>query len=221
MPGAVCMGRKFDVSLLPPAPDLAIEQTYWVKKITRIGGIDEAGRGAWAGPVAAAVVILPPDPAIALTLSGVRDSKQMSPAARGFWAERIQKYALGWAVGFSSCEEIDQLGILPATQLAACRALEKLTVDPQGLLLDYLNLPNSQLPQLSLIKGDRRSLSIAAASVIAKTTRDALLCDLDTKYPGYGFARHKGYGTELHRNALRKMGPSPVHRLSFSPIRQS
>jgi ribonuclease HII len=221
MPGAVCMGRKFDISLLPPAPDITIEQTYWVKKITRIGGIDEAGRGAWAGPVAAAVVVLPPDPAIALTLSGVRDSKQMSPDARSFWAERIQRYALSWAVGLSSCEEIDQLGILPATQLAACRAIEKLTIDLQQLLLDYLCLPNSTLPQLSIIKGDRRSLSIAAASIIAKTTRDAFLCELDSQYPGYGFARHKGYGTELHRNALRQLGPCPVHRLSFSPVRQS
>jgi ribonuclease HII len=215
------MGRKFDVSLLPPAPDLAIEQTYWVKNITLIGGIDEAGRGAWAGPVAAAVVVLPPDPAIALTLSGVRDSKQMSPDARTFWAEHIRACALDWAAGCATSEEIDRLGILPATQLAACRALEKLAPAPQQLLLDYLNLPNSRLPQLSIIKGDRRSLSIAAASVIAKTTRDAILCNLDTQYPGYGFARHKGYGTKLHRQALQKMGPSPVHRLSFSPVRQS
>jgi ribonuclease HII len=206
----------FDLSLLPPAPDLSFEQALWDSGLSMVAGIDEAGRGALAGPVAAAAVVLPCDPGMAVRLQGVRDSKQMSPHQREEARERIQAVALTWGVGFASPDEIDTLGILPATRLAACRALEALNPLPDHLLLDYIFLPEIPLSQTALVKGDCRSLSIAAASVLAKTSRDAMLRELDVCYPGYGFAAHKGYGTQAHRLALRRLGASPVHRLSFT-----
>jgi ribonuclease HII len=124
-------------------------------------------------------------------------------------------------VGFARAEEIDQMGIVPATRLAAWRALESLSHPPTHLLLDYLFLTEVTIPQTALIKGDCRSLSIAAASVLAKTSRDALMRELDLTYPGYGFAAHKGYGTRAHREALQRLGPSPVHRLSFALFGES
>lgn len=209
------MRQKFDLSTLPPAPDLSFEALLWQAGSLRVAGIDEAGRGALAGPVAAAAVILPPDPDLLQRLNGVRDSKQMTPEGRAYWAERIRQEVGAWAVGLASSQEIDELGILPATFLAARRALEALSTPPEYLLLDYLQLKDVSIPQLSLVKGDARSLSIAAASVLAKTTRDALLCELDTRYPGYGFAEHKGYGTSRHCAALEALGPCEVHRKSF------
>ncbi|MBC8506089.1 MAG: ribonuclease HII [Anaerolineales bacterium] len=187
--------------------------------IQKVAGIDEAGRGALAGPVAAAAVILPPKRRIARALGGVRDSKQMTAAQRESWAQTIQEVALAFGVGFASPEEIDTLGIIPATQLAAKRALSKLSANPEYLLIDYISLPDTTLPQTSFVKGDMRSLSIAAASVLAKTTRDALMVKLDDQYPSYGLAVHKGYGTVTHRSAISKLGPSPIHRLSFEPNR--
>jgi ribonuclease HII len=205
----------FDPSLLPPEPDLSFEKALWEAGLTTVAGIDEAGRGALAGPVAAAAVILPPEQEIAAYLKGVRDSKQMSPHQRELARGKILRFAVAWGVGFSTAEEIDQIGILPATRLAACRALEALTSPPLHLLLDYLFLPDIPTPQTALIKGDRRSLSIAAASVLAKTSRDAFMRELDLIYPGYGFADHKGYGTLIHRTALHLLGASSVHRISF------
>jgi ribonuclease HII len=149
-------------------------------------------------------------------LKGVRDSKQMTPKARQIAREWIIQYAASWGVGFATPEEIDQMGIVPATQLAAWRALEPLHVYPDHLLLDYLFLPEVSIPQTALIKGDCRSLSVAAASVLAKTSRDALMRELDLAYPDYGFAAHKGYGTLAHRDALHRLGPSQVHRRSFT-----
>ncbi len=206
----------FDLSLLPPVPDLSFELALWEAGLTAVAGIDEAGRGALAGPVAAGAVILPPEVRMAKYLKGVRDSKQMAPNQREVMREKILKYAVSWGVGFASAEEIDQMGILPATRLAARRALERLTLPPAHLLLDYLFLPEIPLPQTALIKGDCRSLSIAAASILAKTSRDAHLRELELVYPGYGFASNKGYGTQAHREALRRLGESPVHRLSFA-----
>jgi ribonuclease HII len=211
----------FDLSLLPPEPDLSFELGLWKAGLTAVAGIDEAGRGALAGPVAAAAVVLPPETGIVKCLKGVRDSKQMSPNQREIARNIILKYAVTWGVGFSSAEEIDQMGILPATRLAACRALETLIPPPAHLLLDYLFLPEIPLPQTALVKGDCRSLSIAAASILAKTSRDALLCELELAYPGYGFASHKGYGTLAHRAALQRLGVSPVHRLSFALFGES
>lgn len=209
------MSARFDPALIPPTPDLSFEGALWAAGVSRVAGVDEAGRGPLAGPVAAAVVILPPEAHLAERLSGVRDSKQMNPHQRQEACSRIQQTALGCAIGFAEAAEIDQLGIMPATRLAAWRALQVLELNPEHLLLDYLFLPDVDLPQTSLIKGDRRSLSIAAASVLAKTARDARLEELEEEYPGYGFARHKGYGTQIHREALLRLGPCPQHRHSF------
>lgn len=214
------MVKRFDPALLPPQPNLDFEQPLWAVGIHNVAGIDEAGRGSLAGPVAAAVVILPARTGITRLLVGVRDSKQMTAASRERWAQEIKTHSLAQAVGFASAPEIDELGILPATHLAVKRALQLLSLSPQHLLCDYLAIPNYPCPQTSLIKGDARSLSIAAASILAKTARDALMRELDVQYPGYGFAAHKGYGTRYHLQALTHLGPSPVHRLSFKPLSQ-
>jgi ribonuclease HII len=205
----------FDRSLLPAEPDLSFELILWQAGLMTVAGIDEAGRGALAGPVAAAAVILPPKINIVEVLKGVRDSKQMTPNERQSARKLILQYAVSWGVGYAAAEEIDQVGIVPATRLAAWRALESLSLPPAHLLLDYLFLPDVSLPQTALIKGDCRSLSIAAASILAKTSRDALLRELDLTYPGYGFAAHKGYGTQAHRDALQRLGPCPAHRLTY------
>ena len=219
MPAGDFMTRRVDPALIPDAPTLEFERALWQLGIVHVAGIDEAGRGALSGPVAAAAVILPPEGSIATTLEGVRDSKTMTPSQRESWSCCIRDVALAWSLGFSSPGEIDALGIVPATCLAAQRALAELEPPPEHLLLDYLLLPEVSLPQTALVKGDQRSLSIAAASVIAKTGRDAILVELDDQYPGYGFAAHKGYGTKFHREAIQQLGPSPVHRLSFAPLR--
>ncbi len=200
-------------------PDLTFEQTLWDSGILAVAGIDEAGRGAWAGPVAAGAVILPQHPELQTLLAGVRDSKQMTARQRGEWAGRIRALATAWGVGFASAAEIDAEGILPATRLAMRRALQQLSPAPQHLLVDAVRLPQVSLPQQALIKGDARVLSIAAASVLAKTTRDALMIEQDALYPAYGFARHKGYGTAAHQAALEQLGPCPIHRASFAPVR--
>jgi ribonuclease HII len=205
------MTRKYD---LHPFPTLEFERILWNNGFSRIAGIDEAGRGAWAGPVAAAAVILPTDASLTQTLNRVRDSKLMTPLARETWAPRIKESAAGWGVGFASAEEIDALGIVPATKLAATRALENLF--PDYLITDYLIFPEIDLPQTALVKGDQRSLSVAAASVLAKTARDAQMRELDGQFPGYGFARHKGYGTRLHQEAIKKLRRCKIHRKSFS-----
>jgi ribonuclease HII len=200
-------------------PHLRHEQALWANGALWIAGIDEAGRGALAGPVAAAAVVLPQIKTFTRELAGVRDSKLMSAAQRQKWAQIVRQRAVTWGVGLASAQEIDQLGILPATRLAACRALAQLAVTPDHLLLDYLHLPMIPTPQTSLVKGDLACLSIAAASVLAKTSRDAILCELDTSYPGYGFAKHKGYGTAAHLTAINELGPTAIHRLSFAPVR--
>lgn len=209
------MSKRFDPTLLPERPNLSFEQALWQAGIKLVAGIDEAGRGALAGPVAAGVVILPPDKNVMSFLQGVRDSKQMNPRQREDWAIHIKKNAACHAIGYASPVEIDTLGIIPATRLAIQRALDTLTLFPTYLLLDCLFLPENPTPQTSLIKGDRRSLSIAAASILAKTGRDALLCGLDQQYPEYGLAKHKGYGTSSHRHAIAEAGLSPIHRKSF------
>ncbi len=212
------MTPRLDPAEIPPAPDVRHEMRLWQQGLVRLAGLDEAGRGAWAGPVAAGAVILPPDEKLVETLSGVRDSKQMTPRQRQLWAERIRACAAGWGVGMASAAEIDALGILPATRLAMQRALEQLALPPEHLLVDALRLPAIALPQTALIKGDARSLSIAAASVLAKTSRDALMVALAGEHPLYGFAQHKGYGTAAHQAALERFGPCLIHRRSFAPI---
>jgi len=200
-------------------PDLSLESALWAAGIGPIAGIDEAGRGALAGPVAAAALILPPDPAIQEQLWGLQDSKRLTPVERAGWSVRVRKTSLDWGVGFASHAEIDRYGIVPATRLAMQRAVEALQVRPEHLLIDYLLLPSLDLPQTALIKGDSRSLTIAGASVLAKTARDALLLALETEFPGYGFGAHKGYGTRQHLAALDALGPCPIHRRSFAPVR--
>jgi len=209
---------RLDPACIPPSPNISFEQALWQAGISWVAGIDEAGRGALAGPVAAAAVVFPADTGLLICLDGVRDSKQMTPAQRQHWADPIRMKALAWGLGMASAQEIDELGILPATRLATQRALEALPSLPGHLLLDYLFLPESPVPQTALIKGDRRSLSIAAASILAKTARDELMIALDQQYPGYGFAFHKGYGTRIHRQAIEYLGVSPVHRLTFRPV---
>jgi ribonuclease HII len=214
------MARRLPLDcIIPEFPDLSFERALWQSGLPFVAGIDEAGRGALAGPVSAAAVILPPDLAstgLEQLLHGVRDSKEMTPAARQTWASRITCIALAAGVGFASAQEIDTLGIVPATRLAIQRALAELCLSPLHLLVDYLPLPDIPLPQTSLVKGDARSLSIAAASILAKTSRDALMCHLDTLYPAYGFALHKGYGVPHHLTQLTSLGPCPEHRRSFS-----
>ena len=179
--------------------------------------MDEAGRGALAGPVAVGAVILPRDKArLARMLAGVRDSKQMTSRERDSLAPRIKEVALTWSVAFASADEIDTQGIVPATRLAAMRALQGLSISPEYLLTDFrLELPQVELSQTSLVKGDARCLSIAAASVLAKTARDAYMSQLDSEYPDYGLGQHKGYGTQAHRLAMKRWGYSSVHRKSF------
>ena len=200
------------------SPDLSFELPLWDQGLLP-AGLDEAGRGAWAGPVSAGAVILPADPVILLRLKGVRDSKQMTPAQRQKWAEVIKQEALTWGIGFVSNEEIDEIGILPATRLAMQRALLGLAQPPQHLLVDALKLPAQTLPQTAIIRGDSLCLSIAAASVLAKTGRDALMVDLALSHPGYGLERHKGYGTTAHRQAMLQLGLCPLHRRSYAPCR--
>lgn len=216
-----CMTRKTKPILkIPPCPDLSFEQDLWNHAGQRLAGIDEAGRGAWAGPVVAAFVILPAEPSICNLLSGVRDSKQMTIKQREHWVEKIKEFASEWGIGSADHAEIDQLGILPATRLAMKRALNSLANKPDHLLIDAVFLSDVNIPQTALIKGDRRSLSIAAASVLAKTTRDAMMREEDDFYPQYGFKNHKGYGTRRHQSALSKFGPCPIHRMSFRPLRE-
>jgi len=197
-------------------PDLTYETNLW-SYYKHIAGLDEAGRGALAGPVAVGAVLLPNDPALLFsTLTGVRDSKQMTPLERESLAPRIQETALSWCIGFASAEEIDALGIVPSTRLAALRALQGLVLSPQYLLTDFrLELPQLDIPQTALVKGDALCMSIAAASVLAKTARDELMRELDLQYQGYGLGKHKGYGTQAHRLAMKRMGTSPIHRKSF------
>ena len=203
----------------PDFPTLDLEISLWANDVLWVAGIDEAGRGALAGPVAAAAVILPQMSSIPPELKRVRDSKKMTPPQRETAATQIRDLAVTCGVGFASATEIDKIGILPATRLAARRAIAALEVVPDHLLLDFLYLPAVTLPQTAIPRGDSRSLSIAAASVLAKTARDAVLREMDTRYPGYNFDAHKGYGTAAHRAAIRKLGPAPIHRRTFAPLR--
>ena len=198
-------------------PDLKLEKKLWKGGFESIAGMDEAGRGALAGPVTVGAVILPRDHArLSSTLNGVRDSKLMTPKQRAHWTDAIKESASAWSLGWASAEEIDSFGIAAATRLAAERALAELSLLPDFLLTDFRLNPETEIPLLSLVKGDQKSLTIACASVLAKTARDALMRELDERFPGYELARHKGYGTMIHRKAIEKLGRVPVHRKSFS-----
>ena len=207
MPAAVCM---------VPNPNLKFEKGLW-PTYPLVAGLDEAGRGALAGPVCVGAVILPnDDPHLSSTLSGVRDSKLLTPLKRDLLAPRIKATVLTWSVAFASAEEIDALGIVPATRLAAMRAIELLAQFPDYLLTDFrLEVPELDIPQTAIVKGDQKSLSIAAASILAKTARDEVMRKLESQYPNYGLGKHKGYGTQAHRHALKRMGYSSIHRKTF------
>ncbi len=203
-----------------PPPDLDQETRLWLAGYGAIAGLDEAGRGALAGPVVAGAVVLPKGAELTAIWADVRDSKLLSPARREEMVDAIHQSAAGWAVGEASAQEIDAMGIAPATRLAMQRAIEGLAARPDYLLLDWVQLARVNLPQESFTKGDRRIVSIAAASILAKVHRDRLLVELERSYPGYGFASHKGYGAASHLAAIAAHGPCPEHRRSFSPLRQ-
>jgi len=205
-----------------PIPDLSEEHALQAVGYDRVAGLDEAGRGAWAGPVYAAAVVLPLyDDRLADLLDGVRDSKLLTTERREVLLATIRKVADAVGVGFGAPGEVDRWGIVSATRLAMARAVDELDDQVDALLVDYLRLPNIGLPQHSLPKADCHCLSVAAASIVAKVERDRLMVALDEEYPGYGFARHKGYGTPEHREALADLGPSAIHRMSWRPMRET
>ena len=205
-------------------PDLSLERDWQAQGYTLVAGIDEAGRGAWAGPVVAAAVILPldrPEVLDELLTAGVNDSKKLTARKRRTLADLIRARAVAFGMGGASATHIDRDGILAATRTAMRRAVSMLRPQPQALLIDAVDLRAAvPLPQKRLNFGDSISLSIAAASILAKVSRDAFLAQLDDLYPGYAFARHKGYGTKVHQAALAEQGPSPIHRMTFRPIRE-
>ena len=182
----------------------------------RIAGVDEAGVGPMAGPVVAGAVVLPPD----YRLRELDDSKKLDEATRDALADRLQADAVAWAVGIAEVEEIDKLNVYQAGLLAMRRAVEALPVQPDYLLVDARTIRDCAVPQRGIVRGDSLSASIAAASIIAKTTRDRIMLELDRRYPGYGFAAHKGYPTPEHFRTLRELGVSPVHRRSYRPVRE-
>jgi ribonuclease HII len=180
-----------------------------------VAGVDEAGRGPLAGPVFAAAVILDPSRRI----GGLADSKALDPQRREELAVLIRERALAWAVGRAEVEEIDTINILQATMLAMQRAVAALSMLPQMVLVDGNRAPTVACEVRTVIKGDASVPAISAASILAKVSRDAEMCELETRYPGYGFAKHKGYGTEAHLEALDRLGACPIHRRSFAPVR--
>lgn len=176
-----------------------------------IGGIDEAGRGPLCGPVVAACVILPKD----AELLYLNDSKKLSEKRRELLFPEIKEKAVSFGVGIVENDVIDEINILNATKLAMKKAIDSMSVRPEQLLIDAVHLDDIDIPQVAIIKGDAASVSIAAASVIAKVTRDHIMLEYDKKYPEYGFAHHKGYGTKAHYEALKKYGLTPIHRKTF------
>lgn len=201
----------------PHAPDgddpmLAFEREGAAQGFTRIAGVDEAGRGPLAGPIVAAAVVL------AGPVTGINDSKQLTWEARERFFEMLHGGGHAIGVAIIPAGEIDQFGIQQANYGAMARAVAQLVPAPDYLLIDGFRVPGLAQPQLKLIKGDSRSQSIAAASVIAKVTRDRLMVEYDEQYPEYGFAKHKGYGTRAHLDAIALHGPCPIHRMSFAPM---
>jgi len=200
-------------------PTLSEELSLLSAGHSNIAGLDEAGRGAWAGPVAAGAVILPlDDPKLPDKLRGVTDSKLCTPRQRDAYYELICSVALTWAVALVPAWRIDEIGIVPSTRQAMAQCIAGLAPSPDALLIDALKLPEIALPQRALKKGDLKSLTIAAASILAKVTRDRAMIALSEQHPEYGFARHKGYGTSQHRLTLQTLGPLEIHRWSFAPV---
>ena len=190
---------------------LQFERELWAGGVKYIAGVDEVGRGPLAGPVVTAAVILPAD----FSLLGVDDSKKLSPKRREELFEQIKEAAVCWAIGRREPDRIDEINILEATKEAMMDAVLALSQRPGHVLIDAVKLPKLEIPQTALIKGDARSVSIAAASILAKVTRDREMIEMDEVYPGYAFASNKGYGTAAHYEGLRKLGPCSIHRKSF------
>lgn len=195
---------------------LRFETDLWEQGILRVAGVDEAGMSPLAGPVAAAAVILPPH----YRLARVDDSKKLDAKTREALAIEIKEHAVAWGVGLVTPEEIDRVNIYRAGLLAMRRAVEALDPAPESLLIDARKLADVPIPQRAIVHGDALSFSIAAASIIAKTTRDGIMRELDARYPGYGFAKHKGYPVREHYDALERLGACEVHRRSFAPVRK-
>lgn len=206
-------GNLFSAALIDT---LMFEKTAISNGYKNVAGIDEAGRGPLAGPVMAAAVILP----AGLTIIGVDDSKKLTPYKREKLFDIIMAQALTVGVGIISPAEIDRINILQATRRAMLSAVQQLSPQPDYLLIDGISAIDSSVPQKTIKKGDSLSLSIAAASIIAKVTRDRLMIEMDAKYPGYGFAGHKGYGSAVHMESIRKLGPSPIHRMTFGGVKE-
>ena len=206
-------------------PTLDLEIGLQRRGFSLVAGVDEAGRGPLAGPVAAAAVVLPPPlpstgrPFLPQWLDLVDDSKKLTPVQRQRALEYIEAHATAIGVGMSTPQEIDSQGIAEATKCAMKRAIDSLPCRPSYLLIDYVKLPACGIPFQAPAHGDSLSYSIAAASIVAKVTRDRMMEEADTTYPGYDFSRHKGYATRQHLDRLAVLGPSPIHRRSFSPIR--
>jgi len=200
------------------APDYSEESILIDKGYSLIAGLDEVGRGTLAGPVVAGVVILPVNPEYPW-VKDIRDSKMLTPKRRERILKDMEKDCLAIQTGSASAAEIDQDGIVKATSLAMERALKSLPLEPQYLLLDAFPLPEINIPQKAIVKGDVHCLSIAAASIAAKVFRDKIMVEKDKTYPGYGFASNKGYGTKEHLDQLSKEGPCDIHRYSFAPIK--
>ena len=200
-----------------PPPTLEEENALLARGCRFIAGVDEVGRGPLAGLVMAAAVILPLDNELPW-LCKVRDSKQLTPKQREELCRDIRRDALAVATGKVCVREIDALGIAEAARIAMELAIQTLPLKPDYLLIDGFPLPQVPIPQKAIIKGDSRCLSIAAASIVAKVARDSIMVEMDVRYPGYGFAQNKGYGTESHLLTLRERGPCPIHRRSFAPV---
>ena len=203
-------------------PDLSLEQAILRRGVRLVAGADEAGRGPLAGPVVAGAVILPPD----LTgdedwLGLLDDSKRLTQAQRERACDTVKEHSLAWAVARVDSGEIDRIGVGVASFRAMMLAVEALHLRPAHLLLDYIHVRQCPLPFDTIVKGDSRSYSIAAASNIAKVARDRIMADYEQDYPGYGFSRHKGYPTALHLQRLREIGPCEIHRRSFRPVAQA
>ena len=195
---------------------LNFERVLWKSGVVHIAGVDEVGVGPLAGPVIAAAVVFPPG----ADLMGIDDSKRLEPEVREELTKKIRAAATGIGIGSADVGEIDQLNIYQGGLVAMRRAIEALPFTPQHVLVDSRTVPGLPIPQNSFHKGDGINFSIAAASIVAKTHRDALMVDLDRKYPGYGFAQHKGYATADHQDAIRRLGPCAIHRLSYAFIQE-
>ncbi|NPA06298.1 MAG: ribonuclease HII [Chloroflexi bacterium] len=198
-------------------PTWVREQALWAQGMRWVAGVDEAGRGAWAGPVTAAAVVFPPEAMHVPELACVRDSKQLTPTQRLACSQVIKRWARAWGLGWASPREIETIGIGAATRRAMHRALAGLSLQVDAVLIDHVTLPGPWYWD-AFPRGDQLVISIAAASILAKVSRDAYMRAMSVAYPGYGFEQHKGYGTQQHRVALARQGPSPLHRRTFRPV---